>query len=401
MTKTIKKETSKALILALVILLSGVFAFGQPAEAARAKNVKDLLSDSRPSTVSNHTVQFITPTGIESDTDTVTVAVDSAGQTFNLSNVALNITSFDFAVNDGTADCGGSFTEQTIASSTAAGIWGVAVNTGTDIITFTPPTDVTSTPIVADRCIRIEIGTHATTGGTGIQQITNPAAEGVYNVDIAGGFGDTGRAKVSVISGVTVSATVAETLTFAVYGVTSADCNSNGGLGAVYDLNSTTTTVPFGSIDNEIFYDGCQKLKIITNAKDGYSTTVKETNQLTGAATATEILDGTCDGACDKDTSAVWTDANNNGFGYCLNDSTGNAAETAGWTAAKQCDDASPEFKIFADDAAAQAPVEIMSSATPAGNDQSYISYRLTVDVEQAADDYSNTLIYVTTPQYN
>lgn len=398
MTKTIKKETSKALILALIVLLSGVFAFGQPAEAARAKNVKDILTDSRPSTVSNHTVQFITPTGIDHATDTVTLTLDSAGQALDLTNVALDMKSFDLAVNDGTADCGGVFTDQTVASSTAAGTWGVSVATPSDVITFTAPTDVASSTIAADHCLRIEIGTNATSGGAGVQQIINPAAEGVYNIDVAGTFGDVGRAKVSVISGVTVSATVAETLTFAIYSSASANCDTNGGLGSVYTLSSTTTTIPFGSIDNETFYNGCQKLKVITNAKDGYSTTVKETNQLTGAATATEIADGTCDGACSKDAAAVWTDANNNGFGYCMKDVTGNAATTAGW--ATQCD-GTQTFKIFADNAAAQAPVEIMSSATPAGNDQSYISYRLTVDVEQAADDYSNTLIYVTTPQYN
>ncbi|MEA3272151.1 MAG: hypothetical protein U9P90_00610 [Patescibacteria group bacterium] len=391
----------KAVGLLLIALLVGMLFVGPVTQAARAKNVKDLLSDSRPSTVSNHTIQFITPSGVSTSTDTMTLTFDSSGQAFDLDNVALDILSFDLSINDGTADCGGSFTDKTIASSTAAGTWGVSVATSTDIVTFTPPTDATAGEITADYCVKVEIGTHAANDGTGVQQITNPSSEGVVDIDIAGDFGDTGKAKVSIISGVTVSATVAETLTFTIYAQTDTECDSSGGLGAVYDASSTTSTIPFGTIDNETFYDICQKLFVRTNAKDGYSTTVKETDQLTGAATSDEIGDGTCDGACDDTTSATWATATNNGFGYCMVDSTGNAAETSGWTAGAQCSDGTPEFKTFPDDNASEAPEDLMSSANPAGNDTSYISYRLSVDVEQSADDYSNTIIYVTTPQYN
>ncbi len=147
----------------------------------------------------------------------------------------------------------------------------------------------------------IEIGTHATAGGNGDTQAVNPTAA-TYTFTVDSTDEDAKDALVAVTSGVTLSATIDETLTFTVAGVTTGNCSVSGG--TKIDTSGSATTIPFGTINSDTFYDACQNLTVGTNAGGGYSTTVKTTTLPTSGGNT--IAEGSCDGSCSDTTAAAW-----------------------------------------------------------------------------------------------
>lgn len=167
--------------------------------AAALTGLSNDVSRHQISTLSNHNIVFTTPTGVDAATDTVTF--DFTG--FGLGSVGVG----DIDFSHGTT---GVETAETLASSPAAGVWGVSFSGTT--VTLTAPTDAASGEIVAGDRIRILIGTNAVGG---MNQITNPGTEGEYPLTIAGTFGDTGSIGLAVAESdnVTVSGTVQATST--------------------------------------------------------------------------------------------------------------------------------------------------------------------------------------------
>ena len=148
------------------------------------------------------------------------------------------------------------------------------------------------------------------------------------------------------------------------------------------------------------FEFACQLATVGTNASGGYSTTIEEDQPLTSVGLDV-ILDGDCDGTCTTTTSALWGTNTNSGFGYCLEDVTGNPAETADgtdWASANQCDDATPFFKVFPETPATPEPV--MASAGPISGDQIRMGVKVSFGAAQAAGAYTNTLTFIATPTF-
>jgi hypothetical protein len=173
------------LISTLVLLLT--FSNAPSVEAAALTSLTDTISSSVVSTLANHEIKFVTPTGVEANTDTITVTFP-AQFTMGVFDV-LNV---DLAVGNSNNCTTAVFTEKTIAAAAGLSpIWG-ASQLG-QVITFTAPTDSAAGEITADRCVRIRIGSSATEGGAGTTQITNPAIANDYTIAIGGAFGDTGN----------------------------------------------------------------------------------------------------------------------------------------------------------------------------------------------------------------
>lgn len=245
-------------------------------------------------------------------------------------------------------------------------------------------------------------------GGTGsswvVSNITNPDPEGTFyawidtysDVDCTGEI-DNGVVAFAIVSGVEVSATVSESLTFSINGVHSDECPTTGGI----KKDSTPRSIPFSTVNVEAFYDICQNLMVSTNASYGYDVTIGETDQLTSGSN--QIPDGNCDGGCDENTAGSWATATNNGFGYCMKDQPGygDAASTAdsNW-ATHYCGATSQYFKINPDTGENELRVEIMKSNQAVSDDRSYIGFRLSVDAAQPAGTYTTTIVYVATPRY-
>lgn len=391
------KLMMKRMLTILSITGLVLFNYVTPVLATEATSKSDLLSDSRPTVAANHTLTFtIQDSWDASDTITVDFA-----DTFGTTGFA-NSDDNDFDVRDDGVDV------IVVASGGCAAnrIEITTVNTTTDTFTFTLCSG--STAIATGSEIEIQIGTHATESGTGDTQITNPskvAAAGtadILTISLGGTAGVTGDILAAIQDGVTLSATVDETLTFTVAGRTTGDCNTQV-TGGNEPAAATATTLPFGTISSDTFYNICQSVTIGTNASGGYSTTL-ESITLPTSGTDT-ILQGDCDGACSITTSAPWdTAASNNGYAYCMVDNTGNGAETADgteWTAAQQCAGGSQAFKLVPNRAGPQAAQPIMASAgATASNDVSYVGYRLNIGSGQAAGTYQAVFVYNTTPTF-
>jgi hypothetical protein len=167
--------------------------------------------------------------------------------------------------------------------------------------------------------ITIKIGSNATVGQQGAHWITNPSAAGIYTVAVGGTFGGSGNMLVSINSGVTVAATVAESLAFTASSVYAVNCTADDGA-TVNSVTSTATSVPFGTISPNTFYQGCQDLIVSTNAGGGYSLTVQESSVMKTANGQFTIPDTTCDAGCTSASSGTWVTPTKNGLGHtCAN----------------------------------------------------------------------------------
>ena len=223
--------------------------------AAALSSLSDTQSSIKINTLSDHTIQFVTPTGV--------IVGQSISITFpvgwNLGTV--NATSTDFATST-SSSCSG-FTDAVIANGTASGLtWGVA--TTSQSITITSGTAV----IPANRCIQIRFGTNAISQASGTAQITNPSAATSSIITIAGSFGDTGSITTNIIADdtVAVTATVAQSFTFTIS--TSTIFFGTLGSGAAKFASSTN---PLGDVSETVAHT----LGVSTNAPSGYTITIK------------------------------------------------------------------------------------------------------------------------------
>lgn len=355
--------------------------------AARPDSLKVLLTDSRPSTVSNYTITHDQTSAAQFSANDTLVVTFPAG--FSLAALSSPL-DFDFKVAS---------TDETVQTGACGATDTVRAVVSGQTITFTACS--TYTAEATGTAIEIEIGTNATSGGGGSNRITNHATPATYTVSSDTTDEDSQDALIVVLSGVDVSATIDETLTHTTAGVTTANCPNPGGAGAEteIDTSGSATTVPFGTVNTEVFYGACQQLTVTTNGAGGYSTTVQTTSLLTSGSNT--IAKGTCDGACTDTAEALWATNTNNGFGYCMSNETGDPASTAdaGW-GTNGCGSATTHFKTHANAGAAEAAQSILSSTVPASGDSAYIKYRLTISGTQAAGTYTTVVVYITTPTF-
>ncbi len=369
-----KKLLPLLLVLALFVLsfpLKNVLAL-------RPDSLKDTISDSRPSVAADHTIVIGVTSGTTFSSGETVIVNFPAG--FNLT--ALTMADVDF-VNGST--------NETLQSGACAGADAIQYTLSSQQVTFTA---CTLSAEAAGTDITLKFGAVASGGTT---RIVNTTA-GSYQLNVAGNYGDDSQDTVIVVTAAsTVSATLDESLTATVAGVTSANCDISGGTDVSPD--PTATAIGFNTITPEVFYNACQSLTVGTNAAGGYSVTVYTTTGLDAGANAFNV--GSCDaGGCTLTTPNTWATSTNNGYGVCMKDETGDAAATAnaGWdTAAELCGGGSQKFELVADLSGSQTPSTIMRSATPISGDVSEVGWRISADSTQAAGAYTGTADYVTT----
>ncbi len=350
------------------------------AEAANVTSVSDTLSDSAPATVANHTLTFVTPTGVPNG-QTITV---------NFSNGPFVVGSTTFAdidVLDGAtnlsvaANCSG-------AEETSAAFSGTTLT-----VTFCSG-DGASIPALGTTTIKI--GTNATFGGTGTKRLTNPAV-GSYKIVLTAGPSDTGETRVAIIAPVVVTAAVDTSFTFTVSGLGAAAGSVNG---EVISGSSTATTIPFGKLIANTATTVAQQLSVSTNASYGFAVTAKVNQQLTSSTGAD--IDGFADGTYTA-TPSSWTTpsasiSNENTWGHwglTSNDATFGATDPfdVGGTGQKFV-------------SASTSPVEVFKHSGPAdGTTQNIgtarVGYKIEISsLQEAGSDYTATLTYVATPVF-
>lgn len=235
---------------------------------------------------------------------------------------------------------------------------------------------------------------------------------GSYTGDPAGAgvIIDTADVIAAPIEGILVSATVDETLTFSVAGV-SADSGTTGTCGVTRTASSPDSTVyavPWGTISPTYLaatHNTSQLLTVSTNADNGYAVTIIENDQMgkdgitcTGATAGESvscIKDTTCHATpCDSAaTTADWGAGTESfpGLGYSLEEVTASEAsfewDDSGTWLAKQ----------IPDEEAGEAARTIMTNAAPVDSSQVYVCYRIDVTGTQPAGYYFNKVRYTAT----
>ena len=206
-----QKTEKTVILLKTIATIAGLaiifWSLGLPsirfADAANITAVSDTLSDSAPSVVSNHTISFVTPTGVANGA-TTTVAMPAG---FNVTTVVF--TDVDFATTSNysvAATCSGS--EKVRFSKSGQNL----------LFSFCPGDGGT---LIAGATTTIRIGTNATFGSAGVNRIVNPASEGSYEIVFTVGASDSGRTRVVILNNVAVTASVDTIFTFVVAGVAS------------------------------------------------------------------------------------------------------------------------------------------------------------------------------------
>lgn len=372
---TVLQATALVASLAIIMWSLG-FPTLQFAQAANVTTFSNTLTDSAPSVVSDHTIEFVTPTGVAAG-ETITLTFDAAFTGIS----ALDFADLDLNING---------VEATLAAAPSGATWGATTSaTG---ITFTSDTGT----VGAGQEVIIQIGLNADGGDT---QITNPATAGVsYEINVSAGADDSGETRVAIVDAVTVTATVDTIFTFTVTG-TAAGTDVNGVLGDETGGPTTATTIPFGELEADTASTAAQSLEVSTNAANGFVVTVAVDQQLTSSNGAD--IDGFADGAFTS-TPAAWAPpggslgAENEAghWGLSSNDTT----LTSGLT------DLYSGGANFV--SASTTPVEVFrhdgpADATVAGQGTADVLFKIEITaLQEAADDYTATLTYVATPVF-
>lgn len=360
-----------AMIAGLAILL---WSLGLPslrfADAASVSSFSDIITDSAPSAVADHAIQFTSDAGL------------TAGQTFTITFP----TGFSMgAVEFGDIELDIATVAQTVAGSAAAGVWGAAVSGQT--VTFTS----SDTTIGAGILVDVRIGLNTATGDA---QITNQSSEGSYEISLGGTMADSGNTRVVILTAVTVTATVDTIFTFTVSGV-----SSGGTVNGVAVTGTTgSTSIPFGTLEDGIATTSAQMLTVTTNAANGYEVTV-QLDQALQSSTGADI-DGFNNGS-DTDTPVTWvvpsatlgSEATYGHWGFTSDDATTTRS-------------APDEFDSAEFAAASTSPRTVMGHTGPVngagvGVGTTTVGYKIEISaLQEAGDDYSATLTYVATPTF-
>jgi len=286
------KNILKILPFTAIVFLFSVFSSKALADALidKSDTMSRLGNSSSTDILSDHVIQFTTPSGVGS-TETIVLTFPSDFDGANDPDGALDYTDVDFLV-DGTPDgtCDG--TAQTlVAAAPGASEWS-AVFSDTDNRVFTLTSGGASAIVGAGSEACIQIGEIAT-GGTANSQYINPTASGGFTITLTAGT-DTGDIAVSIIDNdrVTITAEVTETITFAI-----ADYEIGFGNLTAANARFATGSDPYGA--NGPTSVSAHNMTVYTNGSTGYeitylgSTLTNQSLDTIDAATITGVEDGT------------------------------------------------------------------------------------------------------------
>ncbi len=359
------------LAIALVLWVTGIHMFTQ-AEASNLTYIKDTLSNSAPSETSNHTIEFLSPTGV------------TAGQTIVVTFPAgFNLT----GVNDTDVDLLEAGVDELVGAAPSGATWGAVV--AGQVLTFTSGTGA----IASNATVTIKIGTNAT-GGVANAQVTNPSATTSHEFTVTAGTADTGQFRVAIIDDVVVTANVDTTLTFTISGVAEfATVNTSP---TTTSTTTTSTALPFGKLSPNVSKTLAQDLTVATNARNGYVVTVEQDQQLQSSTGAD--IDGFVDGNWTT-TPAAWAAPTNN---------VNNENTWGHWGLTSEDFTTTRSIQFAANQwvAASTTPVIVMghtgpADGTTAGIGATRIGYQAQITaLQEAGDDYNTTLTYIATPTF-
>ena len=350
-----KKLLSFVLIVGVLVVNFG-FLTPREAKAANITSFSDTVTSLTASTVANHTIQFTTPTGVASG-GTIILTFD------NSTSVGASLDYTDIDLKDDGSDL-------TLAAAPAGATWGVVRTSGT-VITFTNGTTV----VAAGSVLNIEIGTHATFGTTGDQQITNGAA-GTTVLRVSGTFGDTGAISMSIIANsvVAVSAEVLSAISFTISDNTIyfGNLKSSGTSCWAQGTDPGYVTCPT-TTESEAF-----NMTAGTNASSGYSISVQGATLTSGA--------NTIDAMGTTAAPSIGTEQ----FGVRINVSGGGGTVNATYGTTGQ----------YAYTANATTPATVATASAPSATTTYSVRYLANISATTEAGSYTTNHTYIATGNF-
>ncbi len=374
---SVQGKLAAILILSVLFWAIGAPAFLNSANAAALTFVSDTLTDSDLSVASGHTLRFINAGNLLNDVggaDTIVVTYDPSGSAFQITD--LDVT--DFVGETGvsvvaTAGCTGAASELQLSTTTES--FTLTICAGDSV--------ATSTSIVLPIASSTSV-------------ITNPGVAQSYVVRIqtlnqGSTVLDAADTRVAIIDDVLVTASVDTRFIFTVSGLPDAT-TVNG------DATSTTTSataISYGTLTPGTPIIAGQELTVETNARNGFSVTVKADGNLVSSTGAD--IDAFAQGGGQATPMAWVAPANTLGqentyghFGITSEDSTLSTGDPFG-------------LQLYAGNFGTTTR-EVFYHTEPSDGSTpdvglTQVAYQIEVEsLQEAGTDYSTTLTYVATP---
>lgn len=377
------KQLSRSKQIAVLLIVStftwavGVPTFFATASAAQLASVSMTASSSVPGALGNFTLRFTsTTTAASLSTMTIQFSVGNSGgasNEYDLSSlVAGDMTSSGMTI---VTVCTGAASELLFGS--------VSNSAGNRTVNFTVCTGDT---IAAGAKVVYFNNNH----------VQNPTTLQSYRITVGGNFGDTGTAMTAIVNQVTVTAAVDTTLTFTVSAVASGQRVNNEAV----STTSTASAIGFGVLASGTPVVAAQDLTVATNAQNGFIVTVHEDQNLLSANGADIDLfsDGTAvatPAAWATPTAQLGIEGTYGHIGITSDDTDLNANEFFSGSVIKWAGNFYPTTTrtIFSHTGPADGVTQNIGRAR--------VGYKILVsNLQEAATDYTNHLIYVCTPTF-
>ncbi len=376
---------SQKKITLLLLATTLIWAIGLPmwinsVNAADVTNFSDTLSDSDSTVVSDHTIGFtVSPTGSLTSGENLTLTFDTG---FDLGTITED--DVDMTINGAHTDLSTNWVVSTsteLLTITSLGAGGVLASS--DVVVIYIGTNATST---------------ADTTGPGVNQIINPGL-GSKTIVLGGTMSDSGTTRVAIIDDVSVTASVDTTFTFNIYGVATNTAPFNGDTSTT-SASTTPTAIAFGTLEATQSELAAQRLTVTTNAANGFSVTIQQDTNLVSASTAdiNTFVDGDA-----TSTPTVWqppsgTPGSPDTYGHYGITSEDHVLSWGGG------DPFGAASSLYVGQFSTTTPLEIFyhnGVSDGSGDGETYVGIRIeTSALQEAANDYSNTLTYIATPVF-
>ena len=367
------KAIATLVAAALLLWMVGAQFIGIQAQAANVTNFSDLITDSAPSTLADHTITFTLPNGA---TDDMTIIIEF--------DAAFSLAAADFE----DVDVRVATVDQTVTTAGTGADWGASFS-GNQLTLIVGSGGVASSTVV-----EVQVGANATFTDVGTSFITNPAATTTsYTIEIlpSSTIQDSGRTHVAIVDQVEVTAQVLTQFDFVVNGTP--DGFTIPGVATTTSTSTNTLSLPFETLTANVSKTLAHQLNVTPNAANGFVVTVEQSQDLQSSTGA--IIDSFTNGSY-LDTPTAWTAPGNNiaqdntwgHWGLTSDDDSFNAGVNDRWVAAS-----TTPRQIFAHASSSDGVTNDIGSTT--------VGYQIQItSLQEAGNDYNTTLTYIATPTF-
>jgi len=249
----------------------GLPLYFQMASAAALTNIKDTMVNTAPSASTNHVIVYTTintMTGGATGTSTIQFAPGNSGgatDEFTLTSLVVG----DVTISgSGTLNAVANFAACTGAASEIypSTITNTAGNRTVNIAVC--PSDT-----IAPQTITITLGN---------SRVTSPSTTGSYIVRVSGTQTDSADTRVAIVDSVSMTAKVDTSFTFTVTGLATSTAIN----GTSTDITTLPTAIAWNTLTVGHIYTAAQQLNVATNAKNGFTVTLVQNQNLTSSTGA-------------------------------------------------------------------------------------------------------------------